>query len=120
MRFLNRQKWIFLIFTPLLRQLMPNLNFHTPSQNKKSNKEVSNMPYIQELKKTNKNDPRSFKIKFNLGNDSNGNPITRTSIRVAPPELCEEEILQNVRQTAKAYEKVLEGFCSKFKLAFDR
>ncbi|MBE6900717.1 MAG: hypothetical protein E7479_08695 [Ruminococcaceae bacterium] len=70
------------------------------------------MPYIQELKRTNKNASRSFKIKFNLGNDSNGNPITRTSIWVGPPELCEEEILPNIRQTAEAYEKVMKGFVS--------
>lgn len=65
------------------------------------------MPYIQELKRKNKNEPRSFKIIFNLGDDSNGNPIIRTNIWVAPSELCEEEILQNIQQTAEAYEKVI-------------
>lgn len=73
------------------------------------------MPYIQELKRTNKNGPRSFKIKFNLGNDPNGNPITRTSIRVAPSKLREEEILPNIRQTAEAYEVVLKSFTDDFK-----
>ncbi|MBQ6700246.1 MAG: hypothetical protein IJM98_06240 [Oscillospiraceae bacterium] len=65
------------------------------------------MPYIQELKRINKKEPRSFKIKFNLGNDFNGNPITQTSIWIAPPELDDEEVFQNIQQTAEVYEKVL-------------
>ena len=36
--------------------------------------------------------------------------ITQISIWVAPSELCEEEILQNIQQTAEAYEKVMKGF----------
>ena len=65
------------------------------------------MPYIERLKQSEENKPHSFKVTFYLGKNSDGSPITRTSIWVAPPELCEEEILQNIQQTAEAYETVL-------------
>lgn len=68
------------------------------------------MPYIERLKRSEENEPHSFRVTFYLGKNSDGSPITRTSIRVAPSELCEEEILQNIQQTAEAYEKVMKGF----------
>lgn len=65
------------------------------------------MPFIQEIKRTNENEPHSFRVTFYLGKNSDGSFITRTNIWVAPSELCEEEILQNIQQTAEAYEKVI-------------
>lgn len=68
------------------------------------------MTYIHESKRTNESEPRSFRITFHLGTDSEGKPITRTSIWVAPSELSEEELLMNIQQTAEAYEKVIKSF----------
>lgn len=68
------------------------------------------MTYIHESKRTNESEPRSFRITFHLGTDSEGKPITRTRIWVAPPELSEEELLMNIQQTAEAWEMVLKEF----------
>ncbi|MBQ6876789.1 MAG: hypothetical protein IJO22_00105 [Oscillospiraceae bacterium] len=73
------------------------------------------MPYIERLIQSEENEPHSFRVTFCLGKNSDGSFITRTNIWVAPSELCEEEILQNIQQTAEAYEKVMKSFTDDFK-----
>ncbi len=67
------------------------------------------MPYIQEIKRTNGNEPVSFKVEFHLGTDSNGIPIMRTEIWTAPEGLSRNEALRSIHQTAEAWGKLLKS-----------
>ena len=67
------------------------------------------MPFIQEIKRTNGNEPFSFKVEFQLGSDSSGKSITRTEVWTAPEGLSKNEALRSIRQTADSREKLLKS-----------
>ena len=67
------------------------------------------MPFIQEIKRTNGNEPFSFKVEFQLGTDSSRKPITRTEVWTAPEGLSKNEALRSIHQTADAREKLLKS-----------
>ena len=73
------------------------------------------MPFIQEIKRTNENEPFSFKVEFQLGTDSSRKPITRTEVWTAPEGLSKNEALRSIRQTAGAREKLLKSLQASLK-----
>ena len=68
------------------------------------------MPFIQEIKRTNGNEPFSFKVEFQLGSDSSGKSITCTEVWTAPEGLSKNEALRSIHQTAESYEKLFKTF----------
>ena len=73
------------------------------------------MLFIQEIKRTNGNEPFSFKVEFQLGTDSSRKPITRTEVWTAPEELSKNEALRSIHQTADAREKLLKSLQASLK-----
>ena len=74
------------------------------------------MPFIQEIKRTNGNEPFSFKVEFQLGSDSSRKPITRTEVWTVPEGLSKNEaITQSIHQTADAREKLLKSLQASLK-----
>ena len=73
------------------------------------------MPYIQEIKRTNGNEPVSFKVVFQLGVHPDAKPITRTEIWTAPEGLSKNEALRSIHKTAEAWEKFLKSLQASLK-----
>ena len=73
------------------------------------------MTHIQELKRTNENEPFSFKVEFCLGTDSSGKPLIRTEVWRAPEGLSKNEALRSIHQTADAWEKHLKSLQASLK-----
>lgn len=71
------------------------------------------MPFIQEIKRTNGNEPFSFKVEFQLGTDSSRKPITRTEVWTAPEGLSKNEATEHSpdsRRPGKAFKELAGQF----------